>query len=62
MKSLSCIVCGNRLSIRTAQGRKSNKPFIMIICSESGKHFRAFITDQLYVKKFLESVEDKTTN
>ncbi len=53
MKEIKCPICNNNLSIRTAKGRKSNKPFIMLICKEDGRHFRGFITDQQYVKKVL---------
>ena len=44
-----CLVCGLGLSIRPAVGRKSGKPFIMLICPRDGRHFRGFITDQEYV-------------
>lgn len=54
MKEISCPICSNALSVRVAKGRKSNKPFIMLICQQDGRHFRGFITDQTYVKKVLE--------
>ncbi len=53
MKEIKCPICGEGLSVRTARGRKSNKPFIMLVCEEDGRHFRGFITDQQYVKKVL---------
>ena len=30
----------------------------MLICSRDGRHFRAFINDQEYVSRVLESAED----
>jgi hypothetical protein len=53
MKSINCPICLNPLSIRMAKGRKSNKPFIMLVCSLDGRHFRGFITDQGYINKIL---------
>jgi hypothetical protein len=54
MKEIKCPVCACDLSIRAARGRKSNKPFIMLVCAVDGRHFRGFITDQIYLKKVLE--------
>ncbi len=54
---VACVVCGVGLTIRSARGRKSGKPFVMLICSKDGRHFRAFITDQAYVKSVLEKAE-----
>ncbi|APV44771.1 hypothetical protein Dform_01449 [Dehalogenimonas formicexedens] len=54
MNTVNCLICGSPLSIRTAKGRESNKPFIMLICPKDGRHFRAFISDQNYIKKVLE--------
>jgi len=50
MKEIKCPICSNNLSVRTAKGRKSNKPFIMLVCQQDGRHFRGFITDQQFVK------------
>ena len=44
-----CPVCGLGLSLSSAVGRKSGKPFIMMKCPKDGRHFRAFITDREYV-------------
>ncbi len=55
MKEIKCPICGNNLSIRMAKGRKSNKPFIMLVCQQDGRHFRGFITDQQYVKTVLST-------
>lgn len=54
MNNISCPICTNPLSVRVAKGRKSNKPFIMLVCKQDGRHFRGFITDQTYVKKVFE--------
>ena len=54
---IRCLVCGGPLTIRPAQGRKSKKPFIMLLCSQDARHFRAFINDQAYVRQVLERVE-----
>jgi hypothetical protein len=46
---LPCLVCGAQLAVRVARGRKSGKPFVMIICPLDGRHFRGFIGDREYV-------------
>ena len=53
-----CLVCREPLTVRLARGRKSGKPFVMLICSKDGRHFRAFINDQEYVSRVLEGAED----
>jgi hypothetical protein len=53
MNDIKCPICSNALSIRMAKGRRSNKPFIMMICPQDGRHFRGFITDQAYISKIL---------
>ena len=53
MNEIKCPICANALSIRMAKGRRSNKPFIMLICPQDGRHFRGFITDQAYISKIL---------
>jgi len=55
MKEIKCPICSKSLSVRTAKGRKSNKPFIMLVCQQDGRHFRGFITDQQYVKTVLST-------
>ena len=57
MNNIGCPICGKQLTVKAAKGRKSNKPFIMLVCPEDGRHFRAFITDQQYVMKVIG--EDK---
>ena len=61
-QAISCLVCGEPLSFRPAIGRKSGKPFIMLICGTSGKHFRGFITDQSYVAGVMGRIEDQSTS
>ena len=57
---IPCIVCGSGLTLRTARGRKSGKPFLMLICQADGRHFRGFINDQVYVKQVLARLEGHT--
>ena len=49
-----CLVCGGPLALRIAHGRKSGKPFLMLVCTEDGRHFRAFINDQIFVRGVLD--------
>ena len=51
--AIPCIICGDALIVRPARGRKSGKPFVMLVCGRDGRHFRAFITDREYVKKVI---------
>ncbi len=51
MKQIPCPVCGDPVDVRPAQGRKSRKPFVMLVCSRDGRHFRAFINDQEFVAR-----------
>ena len=55
---IPCLVCKEPLTVRLARGRKSGKPFVMLICSRDGRHFRAFINDQEYVSRVLDGAED----
>ena len=57
---IPCIVCGGGLTLRTARGRKSGKPFLMLICPTDGRHFRGFINDQGYVRQVLARLEGHT--
>jgi hypothetical protein len=54
MKKIGCPVCSSPLSVRAAEGRKSRKPFIMLICDRDPRHFRGFITHQEFVKEVME--------
>ena len=53
-----CLVCKEPLTVRLARGRKSGKPFVMLICSRDGRHFRAFITDKTFVDKVVSGAEE----
>ncbi len=52
-----CIVCQGPLEVRLAQGRKSGKSFVMLLCGVDARHFRAFVNDQDYVRRVLERME-----
>ncbi len=54
---IECPVCGTRMSIRSAAGRKSKKLFVMIVCPISGSHFRGFIGDQGFVSEVIRNLE-----
>lgn len=60
-KSVPCPVCGIPLSIRPSRGRKSGKPFIMMVCPTDGRDFRGFITNQRYVAQVFDRLEDQST-
>ena len=55
---IPCLVCRSPMGMRPSRGRKSGKPFIMVICNRDGRHFRGFITYQPYVFKVLERLDD----
>ena len=59
-QSIPCIVCKGPLTVRLAHGRKSAKPFVMLVCPADGRHFRAFVSDQRYVSQVLERVEGRS--
>jgi ParB family chromosome partitioning protein len=54
-QQLPCLVCGCQLIIRVARGRKSGKPFVMIICPADGRHFRGFVGDREYVSRVAQA-------
>ena len=58
--AIPCLVCRLPLAVRLARGRKSGKPFVMLVCPADGRHFRAFISDQGYVSQVLERVEGRS--
>ncbi len=60
MNQAPCPVCSLPLAVRLARGRKSGKPFVMLLCAQDGRHFRAFINDQQYVAQVLTRVEEKS--
>ena len=53
--SIPCLVCGSQLQVRLAQGRKSGKTFVMVLCGQDGRHFRGFISDRSYVSQVVEA-------
>ena len=56
-QSLQCPVCGQPLSFRLARGRKSGKPFLMVMCLLDGRHFRGFIGDREYLARLMDYLE-----
>ena len=58
--AIPCLICQEPLFLRSATGRKSGKPFLMLICPQDGRHFRAFINDQQYVASVLARLEGHT--
>ena len=52
-----CVVCKVPLDVRSAIGRKSGKPFVMLVCGRDGRHFRAFINDREYVETVMKRME-----
>ena len=58
-QGIPCLICGDSLTVRTARGRKSGKPFVMLVCGRDGRHFRGFITDQTYVGELLARLEGR---
>ena len=56
-QGIPCLICGDPLTVRMARGRKSGKPFVMLVCGRDGRHFRGFITDQTYVGEILARLE-----
>ena len=61
-QGIPCLVCGQQLTIRLAKGRKSQKTFLMLICSQDGRHFRGFVNDRKYVDGVLARLEGHMTD
>ena len=55
--AISCLVCHGPLELRVAHGRKSQKPFLLLICPVDGRHFRGFIADKEYVARVIRNAE-----
>ena len=55
--AMSCLVCHGPLELRIAHGRKSQKPFLLLICPVDGRHFRGFIADREYVAGVIRNAE-----
>jgi hypothetical protein len=58
--AVPCLVCATPLALRLVRGRKSGKPFLMLICPVDGRHFRGFITQRDYVAGVLARLEGQT--
>ena len=56
-QGVPCPICGKALSFRFARGRKSGKPFVMVICAVDGRHFRGYINDKTYVASVISTLE-----
>ena len=54
MNTVPCLVCHGSLELRSSRGRKSGKPFLMLVCPSDARHFRAFVTDQAFVAGVLD--------
>jgi hypothetical protein len=54
-----CPVCSQSLTVRLAEGRKSGKPFVMLVCPQDGRHIRAFISDRGFVGSVIDRLERK---
>ncbi len=61
-QKVQCPVCQRPLTLRLAQGRKSGKTFLMLLCAQDGRHFRGFINDREYVDKVLARLEGHMTD
>ena len=59
-KTAPCLVCEEPLELRPAQGRRSGKAFLMLICPRDGRHFRGFINDQEFVAGVMSRLESHT--
>ena len=56
-QQIPCPLCTQSLALRLARGRKSGKPFLMLVCPVDGRHFRGFITQREYVAAVLARLE-----
>ena len=56
-RGLKCHICRKSLSVRLARGRRSGKPFVMLVCPSDGRHLRAFVADANYVSNVIERLE-----
>ena len=51
-----CPVCGAELRVTTSTSKRGNVALVLV-CSASGKDFRAFINNKDYVRRVLGSLE-----
>ena len=56
MNEIRCPVCGTSMSLSPARSRRSKKPktFLMLKCTEDGRHFRGFINDETFVSEVMQ--------
>ena len=61
MKAIPCVVCGGglKVTISTSRKAKRKKTFVMLVCPIDGRHFRAFIGDQEYVRRLVDQQAEK---
>ena len=57
--TICCPVCGAVLKVTTSTGKRG-KVSLSLACPKDGRHFRAFINDQSYVKQVLTRLEGQT--
>ena len=57
--SVPCLICQQPLTLRLARGRKSGKPFLMLVCGREVRHFRGFINDAKFVEQVVENAEEE---
>ena len=54
---IRCPVCGAELKVTTSTSKRGNVALVLV-CSASGRDFRAFINNKTYVRKVLDSLEE----
>ncbi len=57
--TIRCAVCGVGLKVTTSISKRGNV-FLSLICPRNPRHFRAFIHDQAFVRRVLDSLEGHT--
>jgi hypothetical protein len=58
--SIPCLICQQPLTLRLARGRKSGKPFLMLVCPQGWSGLPGLFNDQAYVKQVLARLEGHT--
>lgn len=59
LTNVKCPLCQTPLRFSLAKSRKAKKPkhFVMLTCPENARHFRGFISDQLFVGTLITQTE-----
>ena len=57
--TIRCPVCGVGLKVTTSISKRGNV-FLSLICPRDPRDFRAFIHDQAFVRRVLDSLEGQT--